>query len=337
MNDRRPISERTGLLCAPYTYDFTAFDALLEDTPGIDAFCSSAAWSESARRAFMPHASLMVYNHGEATAVFAVETSADGKKMLLPLDATWTLGCPMASANPQRDIVGLIEHILEDRHLFDFIMLSGMRPNTAIHRMTFHAITKNNLTAVNFKPANRCIATIYGGVDPWLSRRSSKFRASIRRSLRDTEAAGIHYRCLPPDEIPDDLIEQLIHIERRSWKGLSGTGLVERTMAVFCRELLTTTTPRGQTRVIFAMLGDEVVGFIFGAVSQGRYRGVQMSVDHRLRSIGLGNALQVQMIDALAKEDVLSYDLGSAMPYKTRWADLQDRTISILIGPLRSI
>lgn len=335
MNDRRFPPQRTGFMTRAEGYDFTPFDALLEETPGVDTFCSSSAWSESARRAFMPRAPLVVYTHGEAMAVFAQESMPDGQKMLLPLDATWTLGCPIASTNPQRDVDQLIERIVEDDDHFDFVMLSGMRPATALHRMTYNAIVQRNLQTVNFKPADRCIATIFGGFEPWFGRRSTKFRATIRRAMRDVDDANIRFEILDPATIERGLMQTLHDVELRSWKGLSGTGIVERGMATFCENLLAATAPKGQTRAILAYEGETCVGFIFGAVSQSRYRGVQMSVDHRFRPIGLGNILQCKMIEALAREDVLSYDLGSSMPYKTRWADVRDRTVSLLVGPLR--
>ena len=335
MNVRRYPPQRTGLMCDADDFDFTVFDTLLEETPGVDAFCSSSAWSESARRAFMPNAPLVVYEHDGAMAVFAQERMPDGQTMLLPLDATWTLGCPLASAHPQRNIDGLIGRIADDYPHVDFIMLSGMRPTSAIYRVSYNALLKRNLAAVNFKPADRCIATIYDGVEAWFARRSSKFRASVRRALRDAESANIRFETLDPASITADVMQDFYHVERRSWKGLSGTGIAEKGMATFCQSLLEATAPRGQTRVILAYEGNECVGFIFGAVFQKRYRGVQMSVDHRFRNIGLGNVLQIKMIEALADEGVLAYDLGSAMPYKMRWADIRDRTVSVLVGPLR--
>lgn len=336
MNERRRIiSTRAGVILPPEQYDFTDYDALIEETQGIDTFCSSSTWSESARKAFMPDSPLVVFEHGEGRAVFAHENTPDRQRMLLPLDATWTLGSSVAAPNPQRDIPAIMEMIDADRPFYDFIMFSGMRPGSPIHRMVYHEITKRGVHAVNFKPADRAVAEIGDGADAWLQRRSTKFRASIRGALRKAEEAGIQYTILPPDTPPDELLRGFVDLEKRSWKGLSGTGIIERSMASFCQNVLAHTTPAGQTRTIIATHRDELVGFIFGAVSNGRYRGIQMSVDHRYRRIGLGNALQVQMIQALAAENVTVYDLGSSMPYKDRWADRTDRTVSILIGPMR--
>lgn len=335
MNERRTISTRTGVILAPEQYDFTDYDALVEETQGIDTFCSSSTWSESARKAFMPDAPLVVFQHGEGCAVFAHEHTPDRQRMLLPLDATWTLGSSLAAPNPQRDIPALMEMIDADRAFYDFIMFSGMRPGSPIHRMVYHEITKRGVHAVNFKPADRSVADIGNGVDDWLQRRSAKFRASIRSALRRAKDADIRYTLLPPETPAEELLRRFIELERRSWKGLSGTGIVEHSMASFCQYVLASTTPAGQTRAILATHEDELIGFIFGAVANGRYRGIQMSVDHRYRRIGLGNALQVQMIQALTAENVTAYDLGSSMPYKNRWADRTDRTVSILIGPMR--
>ena len=45
------------------------------------------------------------------------------------------------------------------------------------------------------------------------------------------------------------------------------------------------------------------------------------------------NCVQLEMIENLCKEAVLSYDLGTDMPYKARWGEKTFETSIIAIMP----
>lgn len=337
MKNTGPITLRRGRVISADTFDFEAFDALLANTDGIDTFCSSSAWAESSRRAFMPHADLAVYEHRSAMAVFALTRMPEGHRMLLPLDATWTLSSSIAAAFPRRDIPGLISQILEDRLYVDFCILSGIRPTSTLYRMVVTALAEHMLALTQMRPAHRAVADISEGYDAWLGRRSAKFRASIRRAERRTQEAGINLEILPPSRVQMSLMDTFHAIERRSWKGREGTGITEQSMSDFVEGFLRRTREKNQSRILLASKDDQPIGFILGGVFQRGYRGAQMSFDDAYRKLGLGNAMQSHMIRSLIDDGVKTYDLGSSMPYKLRWADYEDRSNSLLIGPIHRI
>jgi len=318
-------------------FDFESFDALLAQTEGIDAFCSSSPWAESCRRAFMPRAPLAVYRHRTAMAVFALSRTPDGLCMLLPLDATWTLGSSVAAVNPRRDLPGLVRDILEDQVHWDFCILSGIRPHSILRRTLTAALWQYPIPAGQTVPARRAVADLSGGFDAWFARRSSKFRAGIRRDERQVQAANIDFESLSLAKIDERLMDVFHEIEARSWKGFADTGISEQRMADFVASFLERTRAREQTRVVLAYDDGLPVGFVLGAVFQGGYRGAQMSFDDRFRKLGLGNMLQVHMIRSLIDEGVHTYDLGSSMPYKLRWADKEDITSSFFVGMLHRL
>lgn len=335
MNDPGSSNILRGTRKPASAYDFRAFDALLENTPGIDAFCSSSTWAESARRAFMPTAPLVLYETPGAMAVFAHGQSLTGNPTLVPLDSTWILGSSIACPNPRRDIDALIETLLADRAFYWCTVLCGFAPQSSMYRALLAGLLRRGLRVTPFGAVDRCVARLDDGVDAWAQRRSPKMRASLRRSVRDAASAGIRTIPVPNDRMDDALFRLFQHIESQSWKGLQHTGISEPTMATFCREVLLAASKNQTARAILAFDGNEPVGFIFGVVHQGRYRGVQMTIHARYRAIGLGNALQVAMMTALADENVGAYDLGSAMPYKQRWADFTDRTVSLVVNHAR--
>ena len=69
-----------------------------------------------------------------------------------------------------------------------------------------------------------------------------------------------------------------------------------------------------------------------GGVFAGEYRGLQFSFDDAFRWLGLGNLLQLRQIEALCSEGVELYDLGTAMPYKERWAEQVVETRLLVIA-----
>lgn len=337
MQDPRPLSLHTGELVAPHEFDFARFDSLLLSTDGIDSFCSSSAWAESSRRAFMPNSQLAVYRHRSAMAVFAVTQMPEGHRMLLPLDATWTLGSSIAAVDASRDVPGLISQILEDRFVIDFCIISGIRPDSVLYQVVVKALAEKLVPVTHMRPAHRSVANISEGFDAWFSRRSSKFRASIRRAKRATHSPNIRVKYLSTSSISPALMRTFHDIETRSWKGEAHTGITEQSMADFCENFLKLTAENSQTRVVLAYDEQTPIGFVLGAVSQDGYRGAQMSFDNAYRKLGLGNIMQIKMIESLIDSGVVTYDLGSSMPYKLRWADFEDRTNSLLVGPLHRL
>lgn len=313
-------------------YDFTRFDELLEVTPGVDVFCSSSRWAESARNAFKAYAPLVVYEAGNARALFTPSLSAEGPNILVPMDSTWMLGSPIASASPTLEIDPLVEMMCCDRGNIDFILISGVSQDSLTFRAIISAFLVRRVRVSLGSQIERCVADISQGVEPWLMRRSAKFRASIRRSERVAKERGIRFVSIPPASFGESIFRVFLELEARSWKGAQATGIAEASMAAFCRGVMDRTRDEEMTRGLIAFSGSEVVGFAFGAVMDCRYRGVQMSYDARFREDGLGNAIQLALMESLAQEGVRAYDLGSVMPYKRRWADFTDATATIVVN-----
>jgi CelD/BcsL family acetyltransferase involved in cellulose biosynthesis len=84
--------------------------------------------------------------------------------------------------------------------------------------------------------------------------------------------------------------------------------------------------PAGLLRVIVAELDGRPIGYLHGACVHGRFRGLQFSFDDRYRALSLGNALQLEMLEWLCREQAEVYDLGMTVPYKKKWAELEHQT-----------
>ncbi len=74
------------------------------------------------------------------------------------------------------------------------------------------------------------------------------------------------------------------------------------------------------------------VGFILGGIRNRRYRGLQISFDADHAELSIGNLLQNQQLRRLADQDLAdTYDMGMDFPYKQRWADSIERSVTLVL------
>jgi hypothetical protein len=168
----------------------------------------------------------------------------------------------------------------------------------------------------------RHVASLEGGLDGYLARRGRKLRENLRRATRRANALGLTFEA-------GGTLERAVAVERRSWKGAAGTGILVPEMRAFYEVILARLGPR--TRLLFARRDGEDLGYILGGVRDGCYRGFQFSYDQRMRHVSLGGLLQLEQIAALATEGVLVYDMGIDLPYKRRWADAPVDTVTLAV------
>jgi CelD/BcsL family acetyltransferase involved in cellulose biosynthesis len=178
----------------------------------------------------------------------------------------------------------------------------------------------------------RWSASLDGGFDAFLARRSPRFRANLRRAERRAAAAGVVFESAD-DGPPDAVVARAAAVESTSWKGGEGTGLLAPDMRCFYDAIARRLAPAGRLRATFARAGGDDVGYILGGVRDGLYRGLQMSFDDTRAELSLGSLLQARQIAALCDEGATSYDLGMDMRDKRRWAEHAFDTITIAISP----
>ena len=104
-------------------------------------------------------------------------------------------------------------------------------------------------------------------------------------------------------------------------------------MREFYALMLPRLAARGALRCVFARRDGEDVGYLCGGLAGDLFRGLQFSFDDRLRALGLGNALQLEAIEALTQEGVALYDLGAQSEYKAHWGELRVASVGVLARP----
>ncbi|HEY5928633.1 MAG TPA: GNAT family N-acetyltransferase [Kofleriaceae bacterium] len=296
------------------------FDREVAQTPAIDRFCSSSAWILAATAALMPPRAPFSFKgtHGYFAAMRGVHPA--GFPYVEPVELAWGLASPLIGGDAP-GLVGEVVPLLAGRRDWQLAIFSGLTV-TGPQRRALDATLPARWERRRGQPTIRHVASLDGGIDGFLSRRSRDLRKSVRKSLRAAHDAGMTFESVRANEVDASaLYERIQAIEARSWKSREGVGIHAGPMRAFYGTMLPRLCALGQQRTIFARLHDRDVGYILGAVMVGEYRGLQFSYDADFAELGVGGLLQYHQVCELCDEGITRYDLGTEMDYKRRWAE----------------
>jgi CelD/BcsL family acetyltransferase involved in cellulose biosynthesis len=307
------------------------FDREVARTPAIDRFCSSTAWVLAAAAALMPPRAPFSFRgqHGYFAAMRGVHPA--GFPYIEPVELAWGLASPLVGADPLA-LVDEVVPVLAARRDWQLAIISGLTVSGP-QRRALDATLPARWERRRGQPTIRHVASLEGGLDGFLTRRSRDFRKSLRRSARVASAAGATFEVVRASE-PEaaGLYQRIQDVEINSWKSKGGVGIAAGPMRAFYGAMLPRLCALGQQRTIFARVGGRDVGYILGAVMAGEYRGLQFSYDADVASLGIGSLLQLEQIRELCAEGVQRYDLGTEMDYKRRWAeDIMETEMLVLV------
>ena len=307
-----------------------AYDAAVEADPEIDPFCSRSDWQLAYHDAFAPERPLRVSRGGGGFVALAESDRLAGRRLLEPLENMWGLGSPLVGPGAG-EALGLA--LREERSP---VLLLGLPLQRA--RLDGLLLPLEGLYAA--RPLDvtvRYVASLRGGLDGWLGRRTPAFRRNLRAARRRVAAAGIGFRRVAPSSASEveAVYARVLAVEARSWKARAGGGVHEGWIRDFYANLWRRLARRTQLRVLFAEREGVALGYLHGALVGTQFRGLQFSFDEALRPCGLGNAMQLEAIEWLCEEGAQSYDLGGDASYKARWAEEGLRTFGLLLRPLQ--
>jgi hypothetical protein len=309
------------------------FDALALETPFIDVFCSSTPWTLSAHLAFHPEQEPFLFRSEETWLAMARGVSEGIGRYLSPLEAMWGLASPIVGPDVLGSAQRAIEALESVRGEWDALWLCGLDPEGP----TFALLARHfygSCAVLQGPSTSRHVASLEGGFDAWFGRRSRRFRASIRRAIRQAESAGIvaeWVEGLDDAATRSEVYDRALAVDDASWKGASDQGLRATEMASFYDHMTSRLATSGDLRVVFLRLGDRDIAMGFGAVFGGVFRGLQMSYDAEFGRYSPGNLIQVELIRRLCEDGVLIYDLGTDIGYKGRWAEPGLETVALVI------
>jgi len=297
------------------------YDRAVASDLAIDAFCSRSAWILAFLAAFRPAAELRVTREGQAFVALAAVYEPRVGRMLQPLEAMWGFASPLVG---ERSADLLAETLADDAArgerlplLLTGIPLARARLEPVLRVLAAHFALRPLAETVRFQ------ASLAGGFDGWLARRSPGFRRNLRAARRRTRAAGVTFENATPVEsaAASAVYARALAVERHSWKTQSGNGVERGPMREFYARMLPRLAARGELRVLLATRDGVDLGYLYGGIAGGLFRGLQFSFRADALGLGLGNALQAEMLERLCAEGISVYDLGSQSEYKRHWAE----------------
>ena len=297
------------------------FDREVAATPAIDRFCSSSAWILAAASALMPPRA--AFSFAGTSGYFAAMRGLHpaGFPYIEPLELAWGLAAPLIGRDPAA-LAAEVVTALAARRDWQLAIFAGLTADGP-QRRALDRVLPPRWERRRGTPTVRHVASLDGGVDGFLARRSRELRKSLRKAMRAATEAGVVFESVRGESAADAaaLYARIQQIEAASWKARDGVGISSGPMRLFYQLMLPRLCEQGQQRTLFARLADRDVGYIFGAVFEGEYRGLQFSYDDDYAELGIGGLLQYHQVLELCADGVGRYDLGTEMDYKRRWAE----------------
>jgi CelD/BcsL family acetyltransferase involved in cellulose biosynthesis len=290
-------------------------------TPQADPLCCRTEWQLSFHEAFAPQRALVVREANGSLIAFARRRDPRLGALLEPVEAHWGFASPLLGA----DALALLHELLAEHSRESApvtVLITGLEEGSPQLGALDRSVRRGD--ALLGGPTEVvCSASLAGGLDGFLARRSALLRKRLRQAARRAAQRGVSFeRCQPRSaEAAAAAYARLLAIESRSWKGIERCGMNEPPAREFYAAMLQRLSASGSGRVIFARCDERDVGFVFGGVSGDRYRGQQFSFAEDFRALSLGNLLQVEQIRWLAEEGVGHYDMGQLLEYKQHWTE----------------
>lgn len=298
-----------------------------------DPFCCRTEWQLSLQETYFPRRRLVLRRNATSLLALAERRYPDLGPILEPLDSLWMFGSPLLGP----DALDLLEALLAERREKAepaTTLLTGVRPGSAMRDALIRRLT-SGFDLFRVGTVKVVGASLEGGLDGFLARRSRVFRKRLRQAALRAASRGLVFERVAPRTAAesDAAFARILAVEHTSWKGLAGRGIEEPTSSAFYAAMARRLAIAGAGRVIFARVGERDVGFIFGGLAGPVYRGQQFSYTDDLASWSIGNLLQQEQIRWLVEDGVERYDLGPWMAYKDHWTELPVVMEALLLRP----
>ena len=297
------------------------------NTRQADPFCSSPTWQLAFHEAFDPKRRLLVEHAPDGVLCFAENVFSPSNIYLTPIEAHWFFACPLLGKSAVDLLVKVTASVARDHapH-FPKILIGGIRPKSFLPKRLLKVFGKDFAIFLHSWGV-QCAASLRGGVDGFLSRRSANFRSKLKKSRKRAAAEGICFEHVLPTS-PEDasrLYARMLAVEEKSWKGIHACGMAEPPAREFYAAMMRGLSQSAEARVVMATHEGKDVGFIFGGMAGNIYRGQQFSYDDAWKEFSIGNIMQFEQIRRLCEEKAVRYDMGPlvgrGMDYKAHWTE----------------
>ena len=298
-------------------------------TKQADPFCCTPDWQLSFHEAYSPNRRLLIEETSDCTIAFAEKFFSPRNVYLTPIEPNWFFGCPLLG----RYAVELLSEAMSYfarryRSCYPKILISGIRPGGTLCRRLLQTFDRNFNISFHSEVL-QCMASLAGGIDGYLSRRSANHRSKLKKGARRAREHGISFERISPSSFKEaeSVYSRMLHVEQASWKGIGQCGMAKPPEKQFYATMMRRLSVSQKGRIIFAKHETKDIGFIFGGMAGNIYRGQQFSYDDAWKHYSLGNLMQIEQIKWLCEEGAKRYDMGMGpltgprMEYKSHWTE----------------
>ena len=307
--------------CLPF------WEHLAAATAQADPFCCAPEWQLTFAEVLTPDKRLFYLAAPGGLAVFSEFQADRGRVFLAPPENGWLFGCPVLGPDPDEVLAAsLAAFAAAYPDAVPHVILSGIRPEGGLAATLLRRFGES-YAFFRHGGSVQCAASLAGGLDGYLSRRSANHRAKLRKARRRAAEGGVTFTRELPATAEDAaaLYARMLAVEAKSWKGIGQCGMAEPPAREFYAALVQKLAACGKLRAIMASRDGEDIGFIFGGLCGATYRGQQFSYAAAEQRLSLGNLLQLETLQWLCEEGVRRYDMGPVtgprMEYKRHWTE----------------
>ena len=325
------------------TEQWSDVEAAVDATPGIDPWCSALDWTIPVATAFAPRGKRLLLQSSNGNGyVLLGYYRRDNLPFLGSIEPLWGFACPLFGPDVRALTAELAEYLAELPE-WSMLVLNGFPPLPYLPTKTVRDGLGVLGPTVLTDGITRRVADLAGGYDCWLSERSSRFRRNLRQAKTRAKQQGVQIL-----DVADDptLFDRIHAIEQDSWKGQDGSGVTGPQMSIMYATMIDRLRGRQRLQAFVARLpastastattvasgGPVDVGYILGGIRNRRYRGLQISFSSHHPGLSIGNLLQDHQLHHLTSNDLAdSYDMGMDFPYKKRWADRGEKSVTLVV------
>ncbi len=248
-----------------------------------------------------------------------------------PLEAHWGFGSPLLGPHA----VDLLQEAIEQlrrasKQASITLSIPGLTPRSPLMHQLLAAFPACQAQ----RQDSHAAASLEGGFEGWLTRRSRNFRQKLGRAQRKAKQRSVSLVRYAPKSEHDAraLYLRMLDVERCSWKGPVREGLLA--LKSFYGELLCGYARRSAARVIIARCEGQDIGFCFGGLSHGVYRGQQTSYAEAWSDCSLGLLMHAETAMWLCDDGAHLQHFGPvqrSMSYKASFCELSWPSIELML------
>lgn len=305
-------------------------------TGQADPVCCAPNWNLTYREVACPESRLFI--RGDDNALVLFREYLGDEPRLYPIESGWMFGKTLLGDAAPELLAECVEDFAREYGRAPIMVVSGVQRRREETARLYRLYSR----AYNFYSSDftvQCSASLEGGLDGWLGRRSANHRAKLRKAAKKIRALGTVFERVRP-ATPEEsrrAYARMLAVEKRGWKGINRCGITVSPSTEFYDALIRRLAREKAAYIIFAVLDGEDIGFIFGGAAGDVYRGQQFSYDDAFRAYSVGNILQLEKVRWLCELGFARYDMGPItgprMDYKAHWTENREKIETWIMRP----